>query len=176
MKERILSYLSHIPQIGERVFVAPGAWVIGNVVLGNHTSIWFNTVLRGDVNVIQVGENTNVQDLSMLHNTERSPLIIGANVSIGHSVTLHGCTINDSCLIGMGATVLDDAIIGKNSLVAANSLVPPKKVFPEGVMIMGNPAKVVRELTPEEKHMVANHYKAYLGYKEIYLKDKTFTL
>lgn len=162
-------YLEWQPSLGERVYVAPGAQVVGRAILANHVSIWHNCVVRADVNFIRIGENTNIQDLSMLHVTELNSLTIGKNVSLGHNVVLHGCKIGDSCLIAMGAIVLDGAEIGENSVVAAGAMVPPGKKFPPGSMIMGNPAKVVRELTPEEKERWANHYKSYLVYKEQYL-------
>lgn len=160
----LYKYKDFIPVIKNNVYISDSAQVIGNCMLAQGVNVWFQTVLRGDVNRIIIGENTNVQDLSMLHVTEISDLVIGKNVSIGHSVTLHGCHIGDGCLIGMGSTILDHAKIGEGSIVAAGSLVPPKKVFPPNVMIMGNPAKVVRDLTPEEIEKTTNHYKSYLGY------------
>lgn len=154
------------PIVGQSCFIAPGAMIIGNAHLEENVNVWHNTVIRADVNKIIIGKNTNIQDLSMLHVTEESDLIIGNNVSVGHSVTLHGCKIEDSCLIGMGSTILDKAIISQNSIVAAGSVVPPNKKYPSGVMIMGAPAKVVRHLTDEELHFVKNHYKSYVAYKE----------
>lgn len=162
----IYQFQDYIPKYDASNFIAKSADVIGNCHLAKNVNIWYQTVIRGDVNQIIIGENTNVQDLSMLHVTEQSDLIIGKNVSIGHSVTLHGCQIGDGCLIGMGAVVLDDAQIGEGSLVAAGSLVPPRKKFPKNVMIMGNPAKVVRELNPDEIENITNHYKSYVGYAE----------
>jgi carbonic anhydrase/acetyltransferase-like protein (isoleucine patch superfamily) len=156
------------PQFGNGVFVAPSADIIGKVFFDENVNIWYQCVARGDVNEIRVGKNTNVQDLSMLHVTKDFALTIGANVSIGHSVTLHGCTIEDSCLIGMGATVMDGAFIGANSVVAGGSVVPPGKKFPPNSMIMGNPAVFKRELTIEERELYGNHYKAYVKYKEEY--------
>lgn len=163
-------YLEWLPTLGERVYIAPGAQVIGRALFGNHVSIWHNAVVRADVNTIVIGENTNVQDLCMLHVTEKDALTIGKNVSMGHSVVLHGCKIGDSCLIGMGAIILDGAEIGENSVVAAGTLVPPGKSFPAGSLIMGRPAEVQRPLMPQEKEKWANHYKSYLAYKEQYLK------
>lgn len=157
------------PEIADGVFIAPSADVIGKVVFAENVNIWYQCVARGDVNYIRVGKNTNVQDLTMLHVTKDFALTIGENVSIGHSVTLHGCTIEDSCLIGMGAIIMDGAYIGANSVVAGGSVVPPGKKYPPGSMIMGNPAVVKRELTPEEKVLFANHYKAYVKYKAEYL-------
>lgn len=159
------------PQLGLGVFIAPSADIIGKIIFEENVSIWYQCVARGDVNYIKIGKNTNVQDLTMLHVTKDFALTIGANVSIGHSVTLHGCTIEDSCLIGMGATITDGAHIGANSVVAAGSLVPPGKKYPPGSMIMGNPAVVKRALTPEEITLYGNHYKNYVLYKDEYLND-----
>ncbi len=156
------------PQIGKGAFIAPSADIVGEVNLAENVSIWYQCVARGDVNVITIGKNTNVQDLSMLHVTKDFALVIGENVSIGHSVTLHGCTIEDNCLIGMGAVIMDGAHIGANSVVAGGSVVPPGKKYPPHSMIMGNPASLKRSLTPEEISLYGNHYKAYLLYREIY--------
>lgn len=166
----IQRYLNWMPTIGAEVYLAPGVKLVGRAILGNHVSLWHNVVVRADVNTITIGENSNVQDLSMLHVTELNALVIGKNVSLGHNVTLHGCTIGDSCLIGMGAIVLDGAVIGENSVVAAGTLVPPGKVYPPRSMIMGNPAKLTRSLTDKEAHGYGNHYRAYLAYKDQYLQ------
>lgn len=165
----LLPYLDFYPEVGERVFLAEGAKIIGRAKLGDHSSIWFNSVIRADVNQIIIGKNTNVQDMCMFHVTEMNDLVIGENTSFGHSVVLHGCTIGDGCLIGMGAIILDGAQIGNNCLVAAGSLVSPGKKFPAGSLIKGRPAVVERPLTPEEVQRVSNHYKSYLGYKDQYL-------
>jgi carbonic anhydrase/acetyltransferase-like protein (isoleucine patch superfamily) len=165
-------YLDFFPNLEEGVYISPGAKVIGRAYLGKNSNIWFNCVVRADVNKIEIGENTNVQDLSMLHVTEKNHLIIGKNVSIGHSVVMHGCTIEDSCLIGMGAIILDGAVIGKNSVVAAGSLVTPGKIFPPYSFIKGRPAIAERELNEAEKIGYGNHYKSYVGYKDIYLQQK----
>ncbi len=172
----LYSYKGIKPKIEKGVFIAPSADVIGLVILEENSSIWHQCVVRGDVNSIRVGKNTNVQDLTMLHVTEDSPLVIGSGVSIGHSVTLHACTIGDNCLIGMGAIVLDGAEIGENSVVAAGSLVPPGKKFPKGSMIMGNPAVVKRSLTKEELERYGNHYKSYIAYKDEYLNPDLIKL
>lgn len=166
----ISKYLQFSPELGARVFIADGAKVIGRAQLADHVNIWFNSVVRADVNFISIGKNTNVQDLCMLHVTEENALTIGENVSLGHCVVLHGCKIGNGCLIGMGAIILDGAEIGENSLVAAGSLVSPGKKFPPGSMIKGRPAVVERALRPEEIERVSNHYRSYLGYKEEYLK------
>lgn len=167
----IYSYRDFTPSFAEGVFIAESADVIGQVKLGPHASLWFNVVARGDINHITIGANTNIQDLSMLHVVEDYPLIIGDNVSVGHQVTLHACTVENSCLIGMGATVLDGAVVGESSVVAAGSVVPPGKKYPGGVMIMGSPAKVVRDLKPQEIERYSNHYKSYLLAKEDFLNN-----
>lgn len=150
------------PNLGRDVFIAPSAQVIGEVELCAESNVWFNTVIRGDVNKIEIGAGTNIQDLSMLHVTEDNPLIIGDNVTVGHSVILHACTIESGSLIGMGAKVLDGAIIGEKSLVAAGSVVPPGKVFPKNSFIMGIPAKRIRELDADEIKEYSEHYKTYV--------------
>lgn len=168
---RVFSYKEFSPQYDNSCYLAPGAQLIGKVELGEGVNIWHNTVLRGDVNLIKIGVNTNVQDLSMLHVTEENPLTIGENVSIGHKVILHGCTIGSSSLIGMGATVLDQAVIGKNCLVGAGSVVTPRKVFEDGMLILGSPARAVRKLNPEELDMVSNHYKSYKNYAKEFMDE-----
>ena len=159
------------PKIGTECFIADSADIIGNVELSDHASVWFQVVIRGDIEPIFIGRETNIQDLSMLHTSEEFPLHVGDGVTIGHSVTLHGCTVEDNCLIGMGSTVLDGAVIGKNSVVAAGSLVPPGKKYPEGKLIRGNPAVVVRDLSAQELLGYGNHYKSYLVSKNAYLEN-----
>jgi gamma-carbonic anhydrase len=163
-------YFDYEPKLGERVYAAHGSKIIGRAELADHVNIWFNSVVRADVNFIKIGKNTNIQDLCMLHVTEQNSLTIGENTSLGHSVILHGCKIGNGCLIGMGTIILDGAEIGDNCLVAAGSMVTPNKKFPAGSMIKGRPAIVERPLTPEELEKVSNHYKAYVDYKEQYLK------
>lgn len=156
------------PKIHKTVYVAPTADVIGDVELSESSNVWFQCVLRGDVNKITVGAGTNIQDLSMLHVTEKDPLVIGAGVTIGHSVILHACTIKDGCLIGMGAKVLDGAIIGEMSLVAAGSVVPPGKTYPKNSFIMGIPAKRIRDLSDNEIQEYSEHYKTYIKLADEY--------
>ncbi len=142
-------------------YVAPSASVIGSVVLGNHASVWFNCVLRGDNDIITIGDNTNVQDGSVLHIDEGVPLTLGANVSIGHKVMLHGCSVSDNSLIGINAVVLNHARIGKNCLVGASALVTEGKEIPDGSLVLGSPGRVVRSLTEAEIHSIskiAEHY------------------
>ena len=164
-------YKNHQPKLGSECFIADSADVIGRVELGDKTNIWFQAVVRGDVNKIVIGENSNIQDLSILHVVEEFPLIIGKNVTVGHSVILHACEIGDGSLIGMGAKILDGAKIGKNCLVAAGSVVPPGKIYPDGSFIIGSPAKVKRELSEEEIEQYSNHFKTYLITKDEFLND-----
>jgi len=163
-------YLDFHPTLGQRVYISPGAHVIGRANLGDDVSVWFNSVVRADVNFIKIGRNTNIQDLCMLHVTAKHSLTIGENTSLGHSVVLHGCVIGNGCLIGMGAIILDGAQIGDNSLVAAGSLVSPGKIFPAGSLIKGRPAVVERPLTEDELKNVSHHYQSYVGYKAEYLQ------
>ena len=138
------------PEVAETAWIADSAQVIGRVVMGPDSSVWFGSVLRGDNDPITVGEGSNVQDGSVLHTDKGKPLDIGKHVTIGHNVILHGCTIGDESLIGMGAIVLNGAKIGKHCLVGAGALVTENKEFPDGSLIVGNPAKVVRQLTEEQ--------------------------
>lgn len=167
-------YKNISPCIGDSCFIAPDATLIGRVTLGENSSVWFRTVLRGDVSYIEVGARTNVQDLSLLHVSDDIPLIIGDEVTIGHSVTLHSCKVEDNCLIGMGATILDNVVVGKNSIVAAGSLCPPGKIYPSYSMIVGNPAKAVRKLSEEERELYGQHYKKYLLVKDEFLDSTIF--
>jgi carbonic anhydrase/acetyltransferase-like protein (isoleucine patch superfamily) len=169
----ILPYNGIYPKIDESVLICEGVQIIGDVEIGKESSIWFNTVIRGDVNYIRIGERTNVQDLSMLHVTyKKYPLIIGNDVTIGHSVTLHGCTVKDFVLIGMGAILLDNCVINSNSLIAAGALVKEKFIVPEGVLVAGVPGKIVRDLTLQEIEKVKRGAKNYLMYVETYRNKK----
>ena len=149
------------PRLAETAWVADSAQVMGNVELGDDASVWFGTVIRGDTEVIRIGKRTNIQDASVLHADVGKPLTIGDDVTVGHKVMLHGCTIGDGSLIGIGAVVLNGARIGKGCLVGAGALVTEGKEFPDGSMIIGSPAKVVRELNAEQREgllMSAAHY------------------
>ena len=160
----ILPYGGFTPRLGRDVFVAPNATLIGDVELGDEASVWFGTVLRGDIGSIRIGARTNVQDLACLHLTDGvSVTIIGEDVTIGHGAILHGCTVGDRCLIGMGSIILDNAVIGAGSLVAAGTLVPPRMVVPPRSLVRGRPAKVLREVTEDEGRLGidgAMHYVA----------------
>ena len=149
------------PRVADTAWVADSAQLIGNVVLGEGASVWFGTVVRGDTECITIGAGSNIQDASVLHADAGQPLVVGERVTVGHQVMLHGCTIGDESLIGIGAVVLNGAKIGKNCLVGAGALVTEGKEFPDGSMIIGAPAKAVRELTPEQiegLRQSARHY------------------
>ena len=149
------------PQLGEGAWIADSAQVIGNVELGENASVWFGVVIRGDNDTIRIGRNTNVQDLSVLHSDAGVPLTLGDNVSVGHQVMLHGCTIGDGSLIGIQAVVLNNAKIGRNCIVGAGSVVTEGKEFPDNSLIFGSPAKLVRTLDDKGLAMtayIARHY------------------
>ncbi|WP_418641086.1 gamma carbonic anhydrase family protein [Sulfurimonas sp. ST-27] len=171
-------YKNITPTIGNRSWIAPSADVIGDVSCGEDCSVWFGCVVRGDVHYIKIGNRVNIQDLSMIHVThykkedksDGNPTIIEDDVTIGHRVMLHGCTIEKACLIGMSATILDGAVIGKESIVGAGSLVTKNKVFPPRSLIMGSPAKVVRELSEEEIKELYASASRYVAFKEDYVR------
>ena len=150
-EQKLFPYMDLFPKIHPSVFLASGVKVVGDVEIGEDSSVWYNTVIRGDVNYVKIGKMTNIQDCSMLHVTNgKYPLIIGDKVTIGHAVKLHGCVIHDLTLIGIGAIVLDGAVVEEKSMVAAGSVVKPGFVVPTGKLVAGVPAKVVRDLTQEE--------------------------
>ena len=152
------------PKIHPSAFVAEGAHIIGDVELGMDSSIWFNAVLRGDINAIRVGERSNVQDGAVLHVTHEYPVYIGADATIGHHAIIHGCTVEDGCLIGMGAVVLDHARVGPYALVAAGAVILEEFVVPEGMLAAGVPARVIRKLTDKEKQDLFESAQRYVTY------------
>ncbi len=173
----IYPYKGLTPAIGKNSFIAQSADIIGDVTTGEDCSIWFGCVVRGDVHYIRIGDRVNIQDLSMVHVThykkadksDGNPTIIEDDVTIGHRVMLHGCTIKKASLIGMSATILDGAVIGEESIVGAGSLVTKNKIFPPGSLIMGSPAKVVRSLTEEEIAELYASARRYVNFKNNYL-------
>ncbi len=176
----LAAYLNDTPIFGMRVFVHASAQIIGNVRIGDDSSIWCNTVLRGDVNHIVIGQCTNLQDLTMGHVSHKtsdkpdgSPLIVGDYVTVGHSVILHGCTIGNECMIGMGAVIMDDAIVPDRVMIGAGSLVPPGKVLESGMLYVGRPVKTVRVLTPEEIAYLKYSAEHYVEIKNNYLKSSS---
>lgn len=166
--KKLFPYQKLFPEIHSSVFLAPGVKIIGNVKIGKNSSVWYNTVIRGDVHYICIGSETNIQDCSMLHVTnDKYPLNIGNRVTIGHSVKLHGCTVKDAVLIGIGAIVLDGAIVETESIVAAGAVVKPNFVVPKHTLVAGVPAKVVRDLTQEEIEEFSKSVVRYINYSEI---------
>jgi len=169
----IMKYLGKQPKLGKEVFIAEGAKVIGDVTLGDHASVWFNAVVRGDVNYIKIGENTNVQDNSVLHvTTSTAPLNIGKNVTIGHNVILHGCTIEDNCMIGSGAIIWDGAVIEEGSIVGAGAVVLAGFKAPPHSLILGTPAKIKKEIPVEQYNQIVVLAEHYAQYAQNYLKDR----
>jgi carbonic anhydrase/acetyltransferase-like protein (isoleucine patch superfamily) len=165
----IIEHKGVVPQIDASVFIAPSACVIGDVQIGEKSSLWFNVIVRGDVNFIRIGRRSNIQDGSVIHVTrETHPTVVGDDVTVGHSVTLHGCTVNDGCLIGIGAIVLDGAVIGASSLVAAGSVVAPGTQIPPRSLVMGSPGRVKRELTEDECTNIHSFAERYIRYQEDY--------
>ncbi|HSW54503.1 MAG TPA: gamma carbonic anhydrase family protein [Ignavibacteriaceae bacterium] len=169
---KIFPYRGYLPKLGKNVFLASGVKLIGNVEVGKDSSVWYNSVIRGDVHYIKIGESTNIQDCSMLHVTNgKFSLNIGNKVTIGHSVSLHGCTLQDQCLIGIGAIVLDGAIVESNSMVAAGALVKQSFVVPSGKLVAGVPAKVIRDLTNDEIKDIEAGAHRYVEYARITLES-----
>lgn len=160
------------PQIGPTSFVAPSADIIGDVVIGEDCSIWYGVVIRGDMAPIRIGHGSNVQDLSMVHVDTNKPTTIGNNVTIGHAAIVHACSIGDNTLIGMGATILDGAQIGKYVIIGANSLVPQNKQIPDYSMVFGSPAKVIRPLSEQEIAFLDKHPGTYQALAKEYLAEE----
>lgn len=161
------TFLRQTPRIPASAFVAPGAILVGDIALGEHSSIWYNAVLRGDINRIVVGDYTNIQDLAMVHVADAFPTTIGRHVTIGHTAIIHACTIGDESLIGMGAVILDGAVIGNQCLVGAKALVTQGTKIPDGSLVLGSPAKIARSLTAQEIAALrasAEHYAANAEY------------
>ena len=160
------------PQLGRNVYISENAAIIGEVILGNEVNIWFGAVVRGDMHYIKIDSRSNVQDNAVVHvTTAVSPTNIGSGVTIGHGAIIHGCTIEDDCMIGMGATVMDDAVIGAGSLVGAGALVPPNMKEPPKSLVVGMPGKVVREVKNEEYEMIIDRPQEYIDLAAIYLRE-----
>ncbi len=168
-----LDYKGMKPRIHESAFVAPNATVIGDVTIEAHASVWFGSVLRGDIAPIRIGRRSNIQDLSVLHESPGIPLVIGDNVTVGHKVTLHSCTIGDKALIGMDSTILDGAKIGEGAFVGAGSLVTPGTEIPAGTLAFGRPARVVRDLTDEDIREMERINNTYVDHIPHYSTDES---
>ena len=149
--QQLETFLRKKPTLGKNVYIAKGAMVLGDVTLGDNASVWYNAVVRGDINKIVVGEGSNIQDNAVLHLADDFPCILGKFVTVGHSAIVHACTIGDECLIGMGATILDGAEIGEQCLIGAKALVTQGMKIPPGSLVLGSPAKIIKTLTPEER-------------------------
>jgi len=168
----IQSYLDKIPDIHETAYIADGVHVLGDVVIGAHSSVWFGSVIRGDVHHIRIGERTNIQDLTVIHvNHDGGPTVVDNGVTVGHRAILHGCHVKSGSLIGMGAIVLDDVVVESNAFVAAGSVVSPGTVVPSGKLARGAPARVVRDLTDEELAHLAFSAETYCALKDDYLNQ-----
>lgn len=166
----IIDYKNHTPKISDSAFIAPNATIIGDVEIGENSSVFFGSVVRGDIAPARIGNNTNVQDLSVLHQTPGLPLTLEDNVTIGHKVTLHSCTVKQGALVGMDSIVLDEAVIGENAFVGAGSLVTGGTVIPPNTLAFGRPAKVVRELTSEDLEEMKRINETYVGHIPNYKK------
>ncbi len=168
----IRAYRGKHPQIAATAYIDPSSVVIGDVAIGEDSSIWPLTVVRGDVHYIRIGSRTNIQDGSICHVMRGEyPLVVGDSVTVGHSVTIHGCTIESRCLIGMGAIILNGAIIGTGSIIAAGTLIPERTVIPAGSLVMGSPGKVKRMLTAADQAAIDDYATRYVGYKNIYREE-----
>jgi len=165
----IYPFQGKTPIIAPTAWVAPSADILGDVTIGEESSIWFQCVLRGDVNFIKIGKHVNIQDMTLVHVSRNLyPVIIGDYVSIGHHATIHACTLKDHSFVGMGATVMDDVELGEWSFVGAGSLVPPGKKIPPGVLLMGSPAKIIRDITDKDREIITRTADNYVKYKENY--------
>jgi carbonic anhydrase/acetyltransferase-like protein (isoleucine patch superfamily) len=168
----IRSFKGIVPTIPDTCYVDPSAQIIGDVELGEHASVWMNAVLRGDVHSIRVGAHSNIQDCCVLHGMkEQYGVFVGEYVTVGHSVTLHGCAIGDRCLIGMGSIILNGAWIGAGCIIAAGTLIPEKTVVEAGSLWMGSPGKFRRKRDEKDQEMILRYAKNYLGYKDAYLQE-----
>jgi len=165
----ILSLAGHTPRIPASAFVAPSADVIGDVEIGENSSVWFQSVLRGDIEPIRVGANSNIQDGTIVHTMVSWPVVVGDWVTVGHRAVLHGCTIEGHCLIGMGAVLLNNVRVGEGSIVAAGALVPEGMVIPPGSLYAGVPARLKRQLNEADRGFIDIHAAHYLQYKDSYL-------
>lgn len=169
----IIAHKGRVPRIASSAFVAESADVIGDVDIGENASLWFQTVLRGDIEPIRIGPNSNIQDGSIVHTMLGSPVAVGSWVTVGHRAVLHGCTIEDHCLIGMGAILLNNVRVGEGSIIAAGTLVPENTVIPPRSLYMGVPAQFRRHLADSDRRFIDAHATHYLGYKDAYLAGRS---
>jgi len=169
-------YLQFKPEIDNSAFIAPNAVVIGQVKIKRGASIWFNTMLRGDINSIEVGEDSNIQDSCILHVTHEHGVTVGDRVTVGHNVIVHGCKVESDCLIGMGSIILDGAIVRAGSLIAAGCVVSPNTEIPPNSLVMGVPGKVVRTIGEKERERMSTNWKSYVEYSRAYNDPSVFEL
>jgi carbonic anhydrase/acetyltransferase-like protein (isoleucine patch superfamily) len=173
--ERLDRHVAKTPRLGQGVYVARGAVVFGDVTIGDHASVWFNAVVRGDINRIEIGHHSNIQDNAVVHLADDFPCVIGHWVTVGHSAIVHACRVGDESLIGMGAVILDGAEVGNQCLIGAKSVVTPGTKIPDGSMVVGTPGKVVRELSGEERRSLKGWAEKYVWNAEYYLRHGILT-
>lgn len=167
----LISFNNHQPDIANDVFLAPGCKIIGNVIIQKKSSIWYNTIIRGDLAQIKIGENTNIQENSSLHVDPDLPIILKNNITVGHGAILHSCSIENNCLIGMGAKILNKAKIGKNSIIGAGTVITENKKVPPNSLVLGVPGKVIRKINEDEKQKINNSAKEYHYLSQKYKKN-----
>ena len=172
MNQQLDTFLLKKPAFGKGVYVAHGAVVLGDVTLGDHSSVWCNAVLRGDINRIVVGHHTNIQDNAVLHLADDFPCILGNYVTVGHAAVVHACTVGDEVLVGMGSIILDGAVIGEQSLIGAGALITPGTRIPAGSLVLGSPGKVARELSPQERAKLKTQAEKYVRVAAYYLEHE----
>ena len=172
VEKQLDTFLRARPRLGKEVYIARGATVLGDVTIGDHASVWFNAVLRGDINRIVIGHHSNVQDNAVLHLADDYGCIVGNYVTIGHNAIVHACTVEDEVLVGMGSVILDGAVIGAQSIIGARALVPQGAQIPRGSMVLGVPGKVVRSLSTEERAGIKGWADKYVGVGAYYLKNR----
>ncbi|HLP75829.1 MAG TPA: gamma carbonic anhydrase family protein [Candidatus Paceibacterota bacterium] len=172
LEKQLDRFLRKQPKLGKGVYIAPGARVLGDVRLGDHSSVWYNAVLRGDINKIVIGHHTNIQDGAVLHLADDFPCVLGNYVTVGHSAVVHACEVGDEVLVGMGAVILDGAVIGEQSIIGARALVTQGTKIPPGSMVLGAPAKVVRPLTKKERAGLKHWAEKYVKNAAYCLKHK----
>jgi gamma-carbonic anhydrase len=170
--KRLDTHLRKQPRLGQGVYIASGAVVVGDVTLGDHASVWYNAVVRGDINRIEIGHHTNIQDNAVVHLADDFPCLIGAWVTVGHSAIVHACTVGDETLIGMGAVVLDGAVVGRQCLVGAKAVVTPGMEIPDGSLVLGAPAKVIRPLQDQERASLKIWAEKYVHNTAYYLEHQ----
>ena len=172
LHQQLDTFLLKKPAFGKGVYVAHGAVVLGDVTLGDHSSVWCNAVLRGDINRIVVGHHTNIQDNAVLHLADDFPCILGNYVTVGHAAVVHACTVGDEVLVGMGSIILDGAVIGEQSLIGAGALITPGTRIPAGSLVLGSPGKVARELSPQERAKLKTQAEKYVRVAAYYLEHE----